>query len=72
MPFDAVVDGGDERRGVTDPRGRLLLMLVVERVNSRGKAQWDGYSCSASYAVPERPAGRNNQGLPLRCDGTGM
>lgn len=72
MPFGAVVDGSDgERLGITDPRGRLLLMLAAEQVHGRVNVQWDGYSCSASYAVPERAAGQNYQRLPLRCDGAG-
>lgn len=72
MPFGAVVNGSDgERLGITDPRGRLLLMLAAEQAQGRVNVQWDGYSCSATYALPERNVGQNYQRLPLRCDAAG-
>ncbi|MCL7715565.1 fimbria/pilus outer membrane usher protein [Stenotrophomonas mori] len=72
MPFGASVEGADgEHLGITDPRGRLLVMLPVAQVQGRLRVQWDGYSCSATYAVPERGVAENYQRLPLRCDAGG-
>lgn len=68
MPFGAQVDLWGKRIGITDTRGRVLVMLPEGNLQGGElTVEWDGKTCKASYQLPSLEEGAHYQRLPVNC-----
>lgn len=68
MPFGTTVENEKgERLGITDPRGRALVLLPDDHTTGTLKIHREGYGCSVGYVLPQRDANQNYQRLELQC-----
>ena len=68
MPFGATIKDSDgERIGVTDPRGRALVMLDGQKNDGRVTVQWERNECRLSYNLPDKQKDENYQRVLLTC-----
>lgn len=69
LPFGArVTNPSGDRIGLTDPRGRVLLLLPLNELKGTLLAEWDTHRCHVPYDVSARTAGGNYQRARLVCN----
>ena len=70
FPFGAVVETiNGERLGITDPRGRALVLLSEEQQKQADvMVQWDHSECRIPYSLPDKVKGENYTRIILVCN----
>lgn len=68
VPFGAQLKNvHGEQIGITDPRGRALVMLDAKQEHSEVTVQWERKQCQLPYSLPEKLQGENYQRVTLTC-----
>ncbi|WP_370679512.1 fimbria/pilus outer membrane usher protein [Comamonas sp. GB3 AK4-5] len=67
FPFGAQVGLWGKRIGLTDTRGRVLVMLPAESQQGELTVEWEGKACKASYQLPPVTEDANYQRLSIDC-----